>query len=30
MTKTGKSAIECPKNQNSTFFDHGLGYPLNV
>jgi hypothetical protein len=27
IAKTAESAIECPRNLFSTFFDHGLGVP---
>ena len=30
IAKLAKLAIRCPKNQIPTFYDHGLGYPLNV
>lgn len=30
MTKMAKSAIECSNNLIPTFYDHGLGYSLNV
>ena len=30
MAESAKLAVECPRNLNLTFYDHGLGYPLNV
>jgi hypothetical protein len=30
MAEMANSAIECPNYLIPTFFEHGLGYPLNV